>query len=499
MLNTLKNQDNFQLEQLRSILLEPEFKKMQEIDDKLSSVVNAESISDVLPQAIKIGIKKDSLLMQSLEPAVNELIQSSFKKNSQQMIELLVPIMGAAIKKSIAEALRSWLQAFDTVVERSFSWEGIKWRWEALRTGVSISEVALNRSFLFRVEHIYLIQKSNVKVIAHVSRPDGIETENSAFAAVVDATLTFIRDVFVTHEKPRLETLQLDKFKILFCDDDQFILVAMVRGEPSSELKEKLQDVIEQVQSQRFDLSDELFKQNFEPLLDNAMLERRYLEATNKSQKLTIYIAMAVVGVIVLGFIFVPTVNYWIFKSRSKNFIQDIRAEKQIVLMDFNEVNKNKIRVAVLASDIDHANKKIHELSAKNHLSPSDVQLQVTDPSAFKSQVLIEKDKKYQKLLLSINGMILTQDLIENQQSINELLEKVFSSYVLGIEINKEFIVQLKYPAGSRNMAEALAWKLQRLLELKNVFNYHLIRIEQTANLSELVVSVKNQAVAEVE
>ena len=61
--------------------------------------------------------------------------------------------MGAEeLRKVCAESLNQTL-------EHTFSWRGLKWRFEALRTGKSFAEVVMLRSLVYRVEQLFLIHR----------------------------------------------------------------------------------------------------------------------------------------------------------------------------------------------------------------------------------------------------------------------------------------------------------------------------------------------------
>src|SRR5439155_21776833 len=94
-------------------------------------------------------------LVQALRPAVEGSIKQSIEKKPDTFVGALHPIIGPMVRRSIAESLRRLMQS----LEHPFSWRGLKWRFEALRTGKSFAEVVMLRSLVYRVEQLFLIHR----------------------------------------------------------------------------------------------------------------------------------------------------------------------------------------------------------------------------------------------------------------------------------------------------------------------------------------------------
>ncbi len=71
----------------------------------------------------------------------------------------LAPMIGDAVRKAVANALRNMAESINFTLERSLSWESMKWRFEARRTGKSFGEIVLLRNLRYKVQQVVLIQR----------------------------------------------------------------------------------------------------------------------------------------------------------------------------------------------------------------------------------------------------------------------------------------------------------------------------------------------------
>ena len=109
--------------------------------------------------------------------------------------------MGPAIRKAISTALSGMVQNFNQTLTHSMSAQGLSWRWEALRTGRSFSEVVLVRTLLFRVEQVFLIHKETGLLLCQVSAPNAAMQDADMVSGMLTAIQDFVGDSY--HPKRR--------------------------------------------------------------------------------------------------------------------------------------------------------------------------------------------------------------------------------------------------------------------------------------------------------
>ena len=81
----------------------------------------------------RLHANKDERLNMALQPIVENIFKTALRKNPREFTNLLFPLMGPSLRKSIAEGFRSMLENFNKSIEMAFSWKGLRWRFEAWR------------------------------------------------------------------------------------------------------------------------------------------------------------------------------------------------------------------------------------------------------------------------------------------------------------------------------------------------------------------------------
>ncbi len=154
------NNELGELSELRSLLLGIDPPKLHRFYEKLDNPqVDAEDISQMLPEAVVLRTMQDEQLSEAMVPTIEQAIDSSVKKDINVLSEAIFPIIGPATRKAIATALDEMLQSFNYALEHSVSPQSLKWRIEARQTGKSFAEVVLLRTLVYRVEQVFLIDK----------------------------------------------------------------------------------------------------------------------------------------------------------------------------------------------------------------------------------------------------------------------------------------------------------------------------------------------------
>jgi len=145
---------------VRAILVGPEQRALEAIGARLGDpAIQARQVAAVLPQALQLRAL-DTELARALAPPVEDAITASIHRNPKPLADALFPVMGPAIRKAVAASLVGMVESFNRTLEHSLSWRSLTWRVEALRTGRSFGEVVLLHTLLFRVEQVFLIDRT---------------------------------------------------------------------------------------------------------------------------------------------------------------------------------------------------------------------------------------------------------------------------------------------------------------------------------------------------
>ncbi|MCH9698748.1 MAG: OmpA family protein [Gammaproteobacteria bacterium] len=206
--------------------------------------------AEILIDSIHVVAEKKHQLVNALSGTVDECIRDNVTRDPQSFADSLFPVMGPAIRKSITETLRSFVQSTNQMIEHSMSPQSLRWRWEAKRSGVPFTEIVLKHSLLYRVEEIFLIQQGTGLLIEHVSHPDVSEHDSDAVSAMLTVIRDFARDSFSPQQNDNLHSVEFGEKTLWIIDGPKAILACVNRGLVPETNRTELRAVLEQVHSE---------------------------------------------------------------------------------------------------------------------------------------------------------------------------------------------------------------------------------------------------------
>jgi OOP family OmpA-OmpF porin len=276
-------EDSDPIGELRRLLLVPEHAQVAKIQERLDDPeIHAEDVSRVLPEAIVIRATKDRELTRVMLPTVEEAILSSVRKDPHVLVDALFPVMGPAIRKAIASALASMIESLNETLERSFSVQGLKWRWEAWRTGKPLPEIILLRTLVYRVEQVFLIHRKTGLLLQHVSATSAGVQDADMVSGMLTAIRDFVQDSFGGGREQSLDSFKVGDLTVRIEQGPEAVLAAVIRGNAPPEVRSLLTETIEAIHLEQAEALA-----NFQG--DAAPFEksRPRLEACLKTQELT--------------------------------------------------------------------------------------------------------------------------------------------------------------------------------------------------------------------
>ncbi len=242
------------LEALRSLILEEDRTAIAKLQQKFDDPGQfAEAISSVLADAFALAGSRNEQLAKVLAPTLERATQASIRKNPDTLVGILYPLMGPVIRKSIAESLDGTLQRLNQAFKHSFSWQGLRWRLEAFRSGTSYADVVLKHTVEFRVEHVFLIHRKTGLLLEHVAAPEASAQDPQLVSGMLTAIQDFVRDSFEGSHKNGgggIDTLRLGDL-LLWCEEGPFaLLAAVIRGTPPESLHSVLRETQHKIHDQ---------------------------------------------------------------------------------------------------------------------------------------------------------------------------------------------------------------------------------------------------------
>lgn len=229
---------------LRRLILGREIDGLEDIHDQLFDKRRfADALSQVVAEAVRLRARRDDQLVVALKTTVNQIVRSSVRNNPSELADNLFPVMGPAIRRSIAESIRSMMQDFSRTLEKSFSLTGLKWRFEAFRTGKKFSEVVLLNTLEYQVEQVFFVHSDTGLPLIHLFHENALhQNDGDQVAAMLTVMQQFVKDSFA---EGHLSTLEFGELNIYIVQAPQSYLACVVRGQAPSDLRTDMQIALE--------------------------------------------------------------------------------------------------------------------------------------------------------------------------------------------------------------------------------------------------------------
>ncbi len=237
------------LDALKDLMLEPEKKQIQQIENRLNDpMLRAEEISKALPEAISFSVMRDRKLSRVIQPVIDDSLKESVKKNPKAIADAIFPALGPGIRKAISSTIMGMIQSLNQILNHSFSIQGLKWRFEAFKTRKQFAEVVLLHTLLYQVEQIFLIHRDTGIVLEHVVTENTITQDPDLVSGMLAAIQEFVKDSFHTESEDDLETLRIGSSRSVWIENGEHALIAaVIRGTPPLDLRIKFRELIEEI------------------------------------------------------------------------------------------------------------------------------------------------------------------------------------------------------------------------------------------------------------
>src|SRR5271170_7095772 len=286
--------------QLRGLLIGPEQRQIEALRRRLDDPqLRSEDLSQSIAEAIALRSKQDRKLQTTLQPLIEEALRISVARDPGMLAAALFPIIGEAVRKAVAHALQGLFDSLNQMLDRGFSLESWKWRFEAWRSGKSFGEVALARSLNYRVEQVFLIHRETGLLLRHVTFGDGVVEDADLVSGMLTAIQDFVRDSFGTRRSDELEVIQVGEFKLWLQHGPLALLAAVVSGQPPPELRQVFARELEAIHRE-FGSALQSFSGDVASVAGVGPHLRQCLRGTQKASAKSSYTAVWIVAVLVL-------------------------------------------------------------------------------------------------------------------------------------------------------------------------------------------------------
>jgi outer membrane protein OmpA-like peptidoglycan-associated protein len=332
--------NNHAYEELRHLIVAPEQEEIADIQERLEDLARrTQDVSTVVAEAITMRRDQggDRALAGALAPTIQETLRESVRRDPQVLADALFPVMGPAIRKSIAETLRAMLESFNAALEHSLSARGIKWRIEALRTGKSFSEIVLMHSLLYRVEQVFLIHRRTGLVLNHVVASSVPTQDPAMIAGMLSAIQQFVRDSFDSKNEETLDSLNVGELEVWIEEGPDAVIAAVIRGHAPADYRLAMKEALEEIQ-RHYSSKLASFKGDASPFHSadevlSRLLATQHREPVAAKKPRAALAAIAIVVIIGLGWGAYASYLLWEWSR----FLNAVRGQPGIVVISYDK------------------------------------------------------------------------------------------------------------------------------------------------------------------
>ncbi|MCC6594478.1 MAG: OmpA family protein [Xanthomonadales bacterium] len=241
-----------EFDRLRDLLLAPEHVELERLR------ANEESLPQRLPDlldAAERGERREAL-HRALAPVVAAALTDAVRHDRRRIVDALFPVIGPAIRRAIAEALRSFVGELNRALEHSLTPRGIGWRIESWRSGVPFAQVVMKHSLRYRIDHLFLIERESGLLLYRRSAPELPELDADAIAGMLTAIADFVRDSVRADGDAGLASATVGEHLLQVHEGPRTVLACFIRGVPPPELGDRLRAALEDLHRGRDALAE---------------------------------------------------------------------------------------------------------------------------------------------------------------------------------------------------------------------------------------------------
>lgn len=241
-----------QIDELRALIVGANAEQLAELKERIENIEKRTSdVAEVLTPAITAGLKKDGQgLISALKEPVSIGLKQAIRSEPEEFAEILYPAMAPSIRRIISQTISSLLITINRTIESATSAQGIKTRIQSIRTGVPYAELALRQSLLYRVEHVYLIERASGIKIDEVASDQSSSLDSDAVSAMFSAIQSFVQDSFSQDKTAMLTDLKVGEYNVWVAHGPSLMLACVINGDAPESLKEDLYDTLYTIRTQ---------------------------------------------------------------------------------------------------------------------------------------------------------------------------------------------------------------------------------------------------------
>ena len=299
-------------DRLKDILFGDERGALDGLDARIAALDrNQRELPARLPAAIEraqegVGAER---IANALAKPVTQALGAAVRENRQVIVDVLFPVIGPAIRKAIAEALRNLVADVNGAIESNLTPRGIRWRMEAWRRGVPYAEVVLKHTLNYGIDHVFLIERESGLVLDRESAPHLPDLDADAIAGMLTAIGAFVRDSVDRDGSGTLDSARVGEHLLWIVHGPRANLACFIHGVPPPGLHALLEQRLETIHSELGENNvagdgDEAWRRSLRPddLMRAVPIRSRSPEAS-RSRGPLLFALLVVIGLLTWGIV----------------------------------------------------------------------------------------------------------------------------------------------------------------------------------------------------
>ncbi len=182
--------------------------------------------------------------------AVEQALQVSVQKNRNVLSAALAPVVGGALRRAFWNVFKRMVVRLNRFLVLTFSADGMRWHFEALRTGKAFETVVRDHSLVEPVTQVFLIHRRTGLMLAQAKRDSMDGQDGDMVSGMLTAIQDFVHDSFHVKADGNLEVIRVGDVSVLVEQDEHALLAGIVsQNHVPQSLRDTFRRAIRQVHS----------------------------------------------------------------------------------------------------------------------------------------------------------------------------------------------------------------------------------------------------------
>jgi OOP family OmpA-OmpF porin len=240
-----------QIDELRHLIVGANEEQLAALKERIENIEQRTlDVAEVITPALNEGLKRDGQsLVSALKDPVTIGLKQAIRAEPDEFADILYPAMAPSIRRIISQSISSLLVTINRTVESATSAEGIRTRIQSIRTGIPYAELALRQSLLYRVEHVYLIDRASGIKIDDAASDQSTSLDSDAVSAMFSAIQSFVQDSFSQDKTAMLTDLKVGEYNVWVAHGPSLMLACVINGDAPEGLKDDLYDALYRIRT----------------------------------------------------------------------------------------------------------------------------------------------------------------------------------------------------------------------------------------------------------